>query len=221
MRGAERFILVVAIAVPLLIALVGWPLFISWVGQPTSANAPVAAGNAATAEATARARQPTLTPRPAVAVAGVATTRTPDTAPSATPAATRAVAATAAVPATPEVASRAVAVSPESPQTPDEAVTTFYGLVSSHQFDTAASLWTDHMRSTFPVAENINSRFAQTQSIQLQRADVVNQTASQATVAVDLIESTTSGHRRYVGTWQLVRAANGWLLDQPNLQAAS
>ncbi|GAC1317090.1 MAG: hypothetical protein NVSMB2_10470 [Chloroflexota bacterium] len=229
MRGTERIILVIAIAVPLVIALVGWPLFMNWLGQPASASPPPVVGNAATAEATGRSGQPTRTPTPVVFVAGVAVTPTagrtaaaaaPAPARSPTPTAPRAGAPTAVLPATPEVASRAVAVSPESPQSPDEAVATFYGLVSSHQFDTAANLWSEHMRIAFPVAENINSRFAQTQSIQLQRADVVNRTGSQATVAVELTEVTTNGQRRYVGTWQLVRGANGWLLDQPNLQAA-
>jgi hypothetical protein len=99
-------------------------------------------------------------------------------------------------------------------------VASFYSLVSRHAFDPAAQLWSPHMRATFPPQENINQRFSQTQSIRLQRVDVVNRDSTQATVAVDLVESAATGQRHYVGTWQLVRGAGGWMLDQPQLQPA-
>ncbi len=77
------------------------------------------------------------------------------------------------------------------------------------------------MRSAFPPQQNIDQRFRSTQAIRLQRADVVNQDQSQATVAVDLVESDAqAGQRHFVGTWHLVRGPNGWMLDQPNLQPA-
>jgi hypothetical protein len=76
------------------------------------------------------------------------------------------------------------------------------------------------MRGNFPPQINLNERFAQTQTIQLQRDEVISQSGSQAVVAVDLVESNAqSGRRHYVGNWYLVRTEAGWLLDQPQLQA--
>jgi hypothetical protein len=113
-----------------------------------------------------------------------------------------------------------VEVSPQHPTDPGQAVASFYALVSSHQFGTAAELWSPHMRAAFPTEQNIVQRFSQTQSISLQRADVLSQDQSQATVAVDLIESGAQGPQHYVGTWHLVRDSSGWMLDQPSLQTA-
>ena len=77
------------------------------------------------------------------------------------------------------------------------------------------------MRSAFPPDQNIYQRFSNTQAIRLQRADVVSQDQSQATVAVDLVESDAqAGQRHYVGTWHLVRSPGGWMLDQPDLRPA-
>jgi len=108
-----------------------------------------------------------------------------------------------------------------APSDPTQAVSTFYALVSGRQFDSAAALWTPRMRAQFPPSENIDQRFSRTQTIQLNRAEVVTQDQSRATVAVDLIESGPGvERRRFVGNWHLVRGANGWLLDQPELQVA-
>ena len=77
------------------------------------------------------------------------------------------------------------------------------------------------MRAAFPPQANIDQRFSATRSIRLQRADVVSQDQSQATVVVDLVEANAAaGTRHYVGRWYLVRGSSGWLLDQPELQAA-
>ena len=104
---------------------------------------------------------------------------------------------------------------------PGQTVSSFYNLVSSHQFDTAAQLWSPHMLSAFPPQQNIYQRFSSTQAIRLQRADVVSQDQSQAVVAVDLVESDAqAGQRHFVGTWYLVRGPGGWMLDQPDLRPA-
>ena len=76
------------------------------------------------------------------------------------------------------------------------------------------------MRATFPPAENIDRRFGQTQQIVVNRADVVSTDGTRATVAVDLVETRAADRRHYVGTWSVVRGAEAWLLDQPNLQVA-
>jgi hypothetical protein len=86
------------------------------------------------------------------------------------------------------------------------------------------------MRQEFPPAANIDGRFAQTQEVRLERADVVAYDPRQgrATVAVELLEVVTGNpprRRRWTGTWQLVRAepgreGPGWLLDRPALREA-
>lgn len=106
--------------------------------------------------------------------------------------------------------------------TPADAVRTFYGLVARREYAGAAQLWSGRMQGAFPPGPNINDRFAQTQELRLQRADVValNQAAGRATVEVELVEviGNPPVTRRYAGTWQLVRGARGWLLDQPSLR---
>jgi len=54
---------------------------------------------------------------------------------------------------------------------------------------------------------------------QILRADVIAQDPQNghAAVAVDVLEARDDGTHRWVGTWYLVRGANGWLLDQPQL----
>ena len=76
------------------------------------------------------------------------------------------------------------------------------------------------MRAAYPPGENINGRFARTDRMLVQRADVisVDQASGRATVAIDLQEVLDSGvTRHWSGTWGLVRGTSGWLLDQPNL----
>jgi hypothetical protein len=103
---------------------------------------------------------------------------------------------------------------------PASAVSSFYALVSSHQFDAAARLWSPRMRAAFPPEVNVNQRFSQTQDIQLNRAEVISQDPARATVDVDLLESLDqAGPRRFTGVWYLVRGSTGWLLDQPQLQS--
>ncbi|MCA1645657.1 MAG: hypothetical protein LC797_09395 [Chloroflexi bacterium] len=100
-------------------------------------------------------------------------------------------------------------------------MSTFYTLISSHEFDSAAQLWTPRMRAAFPPEANLNQRFSQTRDIRLQRADVISQDQSRASVAVDLVElDGQAGQRHFVGNWYLVRSAEGWMLDQPALTAA-
>jgi hypothetical protein len=103
---------------------------------------------------------------------------------------------------------------------PTAAVATFYELVQRHEFDTAAELWTPRMRAAYPPAENIDQRFARTQQVVVNRVEVVSARGDQAVVGVDLDERNPSGQRHYVGTWSVIRSGDGWLLDQPDLQAA-
>ncbi len=108
------------------------------------------------------------------------------------------------------------------PASPAQAVRTFYQYVNARQFAEAAALWSPRMRGAYPPAQNIDSRFAQTQTLTLSRADVVQVDAAsgRATVAVRLSEvvGPAGSTREYAGNWNLVRGSSGWLLDDPNLQ---
>jgi hypothetical protein len=229
MRGSEKLTALIAVAIPVLIALLGWPMFVNWVaGPPLPSRTPVATvGAPATVQPNA----------PAVAVAGVAATARPTasaTAPVApagataepAPAAT-AVGVTAPTPVSAESARQPAAAPTTSANLasdsadPREAVARFYTLVSNHQFDSAVELWSPRMRAAFPPATNLNQRFSQTRDMQLQRVDILSQDESQATVAIDLLESDgPAGQRHFVGNWYLVRGSRGWMLDQPQLQSA-
>jgi LysM repeat protein len=125
-----------------------------------------------------------------------------------------------AVPAAPEASSSAPGAA-----TPDAAVRSFYALIEQGKLDQAAGLWSQRMRSAYPPAENIVSRFARTQALTVSRSDVVQLDAAngRATVAVcvqEVVGPAPSATRQYVGNWYLVRGPGGWLLDQPSLQAS-
>ena len=193
----ERYLLPLLLVIPVLVAVIGWPAFVNWaVGPPPAAPTPEVAGAAATSVATARANAPT--PRPTIG-------------------APRAPAAATAAPA------QATPATAQASGDPSATVADFYNRVAQHDFASAAQLWSPRMQATFPPRENIDERFSQTQSVSLRRADVVSQDPSsgQATVAVDLVESTGGASHHWVGTWYLVRGQNGWLLDQPQLQGVS
>ena len=102
---------------------------------------------------------------------------------------------------------------------PDAAVAAFYARVVRHDVGGATALWTARMQANYPPAENIGQRFADTTAIQLLRNETTSEDSAtgRATVAVDLLETTSLGTRRYAGTWQLVRGSDGWLLDRPAL----
>lgn len=263
MRGSEKLLAGLFLIVPLLVAGVGWPAFVRWMGVTGPAPQPEAPGAAATSVATAQAVRtprppaPGLPPTPVAtgagatatpAAVGAGATSTPvatgagatpapaavaagaTPAPAAvsagatpTPAAAGAGSAPTPVPtATPNTSVQASSrVEPASTATdPGATVASFYQLVSAHQFGPAAQLWSPHMRSAYPPGENINQRFSQTQQVAVNRAQVVAMDRSQATVAVDLVEVTPGSRHHYTGTWSLVHADAGWLLDQPNLQQA-
>lgn len=154
-----------------------------------------------------------------VSVAQVTSTPTSVTLPTGTP-----VPAPAQVPtARPQTSSQAQPA--PSAASPDDAVRSFYSYLDQGQFDLAASLWSQHMRATYPPAENIYSRFARTQALTVTRADVVQLDAAsgRAVVAVQVSEvlaGSPATARQYVGNWYLVRGPSGWLLDQPSLRQA-
>ncbi|MCA1647045.1 MAG: hypothetical protein LC797_16810 [Chloroflexi bacterium] len=129
-----------------------------------------------------------------------------------------AVAPTPVTPSAPITSITPVAVASD---TPIRAVRTFYQLVDDKEFDAAQELWTQRMRRVFPPAENIVERFAQTQQLTVDdtRLLVLDDAAGHATVRVAVSEKIrAAGTRRYLGTWELVRAGQAWFLDQPDLR---
>jgi len=103
---------------------------------------------------------------------------------------------------------------------PGAAVAHFYQAVSAHDFGAAAALWTTRMQARYPPAEYIDHRFAATQQISVRAERPLGAGDGVAVVYVDVIERIDGQTRRWVGTWQLVDTASGWLLNQPNLRAA-
>lgn len=178
--------------------------------------------------------------RPRRAVTHRAPTSTPTAAPTPAPAPTKIPAASAPpparsrptatstpipptvtpLPATPTPPPALPASSSMAANTPQAAVQAFYTLVSHHQFQQAAQLWTASMRSQFPPATDINGRFSNTSRINILELKPLSQTATTATVQVNLLEvirEPKGPHtKQYAGTWNLVRGPNGWLLNSPN-----
>jgi len=187
-----------AIATPLLL-----PRFETARAAPSSAAARGEGTDGATAEV---ASSPDATAAPTA---------------SETPAPTAAPTPAVAAPSTPP---SALAVAPPGgaqvlAATPVDTVARFYRLVTTHDLDAALALWDARMRASFPPATYLYHRFAATSSIALNSARVVSQTATAATVAVDITEIDGATRRHWVGYWYLVRGADGWLLDQPALSA--
>jgi hypothetical protein len=124
---------------------------------------------------------------------------------------------------TPQTSPSADGTASNSTADPAAVVSRFYQLIGHHQFDQAARLWSSNMRAQYPPAQNIAGRFSDTTDMTVQRAKAVSldEGAGKATVEVDVIEIMGSPDttRNWVGTWVLVRGPEGWLLDQPNLQA--
>ena len=191
-------------AAPLLAALA---LFVAFVGgslvfaaaRPSSV-APVAVATAtpaASAAILASTSSPAVSPAPTVTPEPTAEpTPEPTTAPTPAPVAT---------------------VSGD----PAGTIVTFYQLISGHDYASAAGLWSDRMRASYPPQTNIWGRFDATSSIVARSASLTSANPGSAAVAVDLIETRNDGSvRHWVGTWYLVRSGSGWLLDQPGLRAA-
>jgi cytoskeletal protein RodZ len=193
MRLSERLVLVIAIVLPVLLATLGWPRFVAWLSAPTAQQTPETAGASATPASSASATSVSV----AGSTATVVATRRPTT-------------------PIPTVEPTQVAVAND----PSATVAEFYALVANHDFEAAEDLWSPSMQSRFPPRENIVQRFSQTTSVQLRRADVVSDDGARAVVAVDLVETDARQTvRHFGGMWHLVRGPNGWLLDQPDLQA--
>ena len=101
---------------------------------------------------------------------------------------------------------------------PTDAVSRFYRAISAHQFDVAASLWTAQLREQNPPTLFIDQRFAMTDRIDVGDEHLLSAGDGTATVYVDVVEVTSGLNRRWVGTWQVVDTAFGWLLNGSDLR---
>lgn len=210
----ERILLPVLLAFPVALALIGWPLLLKWLVSPPHEATPAAGEAPATQVAQVEASRPRAQPTDVLPP-----THVPQ------PVATSDALTNQTQPGT--FVARSDNPTPTPPPAPvaaDDPATTvasFYTLIAKHDYRSAAQLWTPRMRTEFPPAENINQRFGETQTVAVERAEVISQDPvnGKAAVAVDVRESTQNGARRWVGTWYLVRGPTGWLLDQPQLQS--
>ena len=176
---------------------------------------------------------PSPTPHPRVARAGTTharpghapvarATSAPTTAPTSPPTSQPTAPPSTSAPAPTAPAAVSVIGANSTPSTPAKAVVVFYHLAAQHDFGAAAALWSDRMRAQYPPSSDIDQRFSGTTAVDIQEAKVVSydSAAGRATVAVQLVEQTDSGSTRWVGTWDVVRGPNGWLLDQPDLRSS-
>jgi hypothetical protein len=220
MRHFDKVLLAISLAAPLLLTTLAWPKLFEWITAPAPRPTPEASVATATpgeVAVQAISVRPTSTPPPTSTISKTAVTAAQPTAPMPTPEAQRATPATLAG----SVATVVPTLTDAPAEDPVEAVSQFYALVSSRQFDAAEELWSASMRSAYPPHENIVRRFSQTDAIGLERADLVAQNHSRATIAANVLETDVRGAtRRFVGRWHLVRGPSGWLLDRPELQAA-
>ncbi len=100
---------------------------------------------------------------------------------------------------------------------PNDAVAAFYRNVAGGNFDAAYALWSDRMKATYPRAENLDGRFAETASITFHQLHVAEQSGTNATVQANFTETYDSGATRdFIGYWELVQVNGRWLLDAPH-----
>lgn len=231
-RAARRaWVSLVAVFV---VALLGYALAQAWSAEAEADRAALSSpgvvvgtpGGAVTdAEPTPSSPPPTPTAfrppeRPSPPGTPAPTAGTEVTAPaiaaSATPGATAPAAATPVpAPATPAPSPPAVIVAASSG--PTDAVAAFYGFVADGNFDAAYALWSDRMKAVFPRQENLDGRFADTESISFSRLSLASHSGEQATVQANFAERyDTGGSRDFIGYWRLIRVDGAWLLDEPN-----
>ena len=182
---------------------------------PAPPRSSISGATAAPAAISSPTSTPTAGPTAAPTAAPTAppTTAPPTTAPP-----------TTAPPATapPTIAPPRTGVPVAGAAPPNATVSDFYARVVRHDFRGAAALWSSRMQANYPPAQSVDVRFGATTSMTLLRNEVVAQdlAAGRATVAIDLLETTTSGAQLWSGTWEMIRAADGsWLMDRPSLSA--
>ena len=110
-----------------------------------------------------------------------------------------------------------------SANAPIAAVETFYRLAASHQYSAAWALADPAFRQQMQGYQGLEGTMAQERSITFDGANVVNQSANAATVAVRTTSVRSNGTQHCSGTVALVRSAAGapaWLLDHISISCA-
>jgi hypothetical protein len=93
-------------------------------------------------------------------------------------------------------------------------------LVTIHDYDAAAALWSPRMRRQYPPSRYIDGRFDATTRIDINRLRIERMSVArrEAVVFIDITEYRNSGAaRHWVGTWDLVLLNGAWLMDEPHL----
>lgn len=101
--------------------------------------------------------------------------------------------------------------------TPVQTVIAFYTDVAYHRFAAARAFWTAHLQAICPPASCIDTEFATTTYIEVPSASLLHESASAATVGVQVRITRPGGTQAFQGDWFLVRRASGWLLDHERL----
>jgi hypothetical protein len=101
---------------------------------------------------------------------------------------------------------------------PIDAVSRFYAAISARRFDVAASLWTEQLQQRNPPTVFIDQRFSETDRIDVGTERLLSIGSGTAIVYVDVNELIGGLNRHWVGTWQVVDTAAGWLLNSSDLQ---
>ena len=106
---------------------------------------------------------------------------------------------------------------------PVQTVTTFYRFLGEQRYDDLLPLLSPQLRATSPWQPSALRDRTPPGDLVVEQAQLVGVAPDQqhATVRVVVRETVPpplSQTRHYVGTWQLVRGATGWLLDASDLQ---
>jgi len=106
---------------------------------------------------------------------------------------------------------------------PIRTVTTFYRFLGAQRYDDLLPLLSPQLRATSPWQPSALRDRTPPGDLVVEQAQLVGVAPDQmhATVRVVVRETVPpplSQTRHYVGTWQLVRGATGWLLDASDLQ---
>jgi hypothetical protein len=106
---------------------------------------------------------------------------------------------------------------------PVQTVQTFYALLGQRRYEDVVAVLSPKLRAAAPWQPDVLRDRTPPGDLVVEQANLVqldqeNQRATVSVVVRETIPPPLSQTRHYVGTWQLVRGANGWLLDQSDLQ---
>lgn len=109
---------------------------------------------------------------------------------------------------------------------PTDRVFQFYQWLQQGDFDAITLILSPRMRAEVPWEPRLLRERLPPGQLSVLKAERLSteQSANQATVAVDVLEQLPpplSTPLEYIGTWDLIRGPTGWLLDHPDMQISS